>query len=125
MKNQDVKKVMVIDDTNSITKALGEWLKIGGVQDVVLFDNPIEAIEEIRKNGAPDYIITDYNMPGMNGVEFLDEVSQRHDVNALIMTAYPSEVEFKNEREYEVIEKKLGFMQTIVKKIKGDETSGN
>jgi CheY-like chemotaxis protein len=125
VKNQDVKKVMVIDDTSSITKALGEWLKIGGVQDVVLFDNPIEAIEEIRKNGAPDYIITDYNMPGMNGVEFLDEVSQRHDVNALIMTAYPSEVEFKNEREYEVIEKKLGFMQTIVKKIKGDETIGN
>jgi two-component system, NtrC family, response regulator HydG len=116
---------MVIDDTNSITEALGEWLKIGGVQDVVLFDNPIEAIEEIKKNGVPDFIVTDYNMPGMNGVEFLDKVSKKHVINALIMTAYPSEVEFKNEQEYEVIEKKLGFMQTIVKKIKGDASIGN
>jgi CheY-like chemotaxis protein len=125
VKNQDVKRVMVIDDTSSITAALGEWLKIGGVQDVVLFDNPIEAIEEIKKNGAPDFIVTDYNMPGMNGVEFLEKVSQKHDINALIMTAYPSEVEFINEREYEVIEKKLGFMQTIVQKIKGDESIVN
>jgi CheY-like chemotaxis protein len=125
VKNQDVKKVMVIDDTSSITEALGEWLKIGGVQDVVLFDNPIEAIEEIKKNGVPDFIVTDYNMPGMNGVEFLDKVAQKHDINALIMTAYPSEVEFKNEREYEVVEKKLGFMQAIVQKIKGDVTVGN
>ncbi len=125
MKNKDIKKVMVIDDTSSITEALGEWLKIGGVQDVVLFDNPIEAIEEIRKNGAPDFIVTDYNMPEMNGVEFLDNVSQRHDINALIMTAYPSEVKFKNKQEYEVIEKKLGFMQTIVQKIKGDQELDN
>ena len=115
----------MIDDTSSITEALGEWLKIGGVQDVVLFDNPIKAIEEIKKNGIPDFIVTDYNMPGMNGVEFLDEVSQKHTINALIMTAYPSEVEFKNERAYEVIEKKLGFMQTIVQKIKGFKSLDN
>lgn len=124
MKKQDVKKVMVIDDTTSITEALGEWLKISGVQDVVLFDNPVKAIEEIKKNGIPDFIVTDYNMPEMNGVDFLNEVSRKHDINALIMTAYPSEVDFKNKREYDVIEKKLGFMQTIVEKIKGDEAVG-
>jgi two-component system chemotaxis response regulator CheY len=124
VKKQDVKKVMVIDDTTSITEALGEWLKISGVQDVVLFDNPVKAIEEIKKNGIPDFIVTDYNMPEMNGVDFLNEVSRKHDINALIMTAYPSEVDFKNKREYDVIEKKLGFMQTIVEKIKGDEAVG-
>ncbi|NLD94982.1 MAG: response regulator [Fibrobacter sp.] len=120
MKNKDIKKVMVIDDTSSITEALGKWLKIGGVQDVVLFDNPLEAIEEIKKNGAPDFIVTDYNMPEMNGVEFLDKISQKHDINAVIMTAYPSEVKFSTKQVYEVIEKKLGFMQVIVQKINGN-----
>jgi len=122
VENQDVKKVMVIDDMSSITLVLREWLKDAGVSDVITFEDPREAVEEIRKNGVPDFIVTDYNMPGMNGVEFLEKVTAGNDVRAIIMTAYPSEVDFRSTtKTYEVIEKKIGFMDTIVRKIRSSE----
>ena len=113
---------MVIDDMSSITLVLREWLKDAGVSDVITFEDPREAVEEIRKNGVPDFIVTDYNMPGMNGVEFLEKVTAGNDVRAIIMTAYPSEVDFRSTtKTYEVIEKKIGFMDTIVRKIRSSE----
>jgi two-component system, chemotaxis family, chemotaxis protein CheY len=119
VQNKDLKRVMVVDDTSSISFALGEWLKDEGIQNVEIFENPEQAVEEIKKNGAPDFIITDYDMPGMNGVEFLKKVNSDQNVEAIIMTAYPSDVSFENgEKKYEVIEKKLGFIEKIVNKIR-------
>jgi DNA-binding NtrC family response regulator len=116
--NQDVKRIMIVDDTSSITFALGEWIRNAGIHDVLTFEDPVEAVEEIRKNGTPDFIVTDYNMPGMNGVEFLDKVTSEKNVKAIIMTAYPDDVVFNNDQKtYEVIEKKIGFMKTILNKI--------
>ena len=118
MEKKDLKRVMVVDDTSSISFALSEWLRDEGVKNVEVFEDPALAIEDVKKNGAPDFIITDYDMPGMNGVEFLKKVNSDQDVEAIIMTAYPSEVTFeKGEKSYEVIEKKLGFIEKIVNKI--------
>lgn len=123
MQNKDLKRIMVVDDTTSISFALGEWLKDEGIQNVEVFESPELAVEEIKKNGAPDFIITDYDMPGMNGVEFLKKVNSDQNVEAIIMTAYPSEVSFeKGEKKYEVIEKKLGFIEKIVNKIRAHKS---
>jgi len=118
VENQDVKRIIVVDDTCSISFALGEWLRSAGAHDVLTFEDPLEAVEEIRKNGTPDFIITDYNMPGMNGVEFLEKVGDEAEFKGIIMTAYPAEVVFKNDKKkYEIVEKRIGFMETIAKKI--------
>jgi len=110
---------MVVDDTSSITFVLGERLKDEGIQNVEVFEDPELAVEDIKKNGAPDFIITDYNMPGMNGIEFLKKVNSDRDVEAIIMTSCPTDVSFKNgEKTYEVIEKKLGFIEKIINKIR-------
>jgi two-component system chemotaxis response regulator CheY len=123
VENKDFKKIMVVDDTSSISFALGEWLKDEGIQNVEVFENPEKAVEEIKKNGAPDFIVTDYDMPGMNGVEFLKKVNSDQNVDAIIMTAYPSEVSFeKDEKKYEVIEKKHGFIEKIVNKIRSHKS---
>lgn len=119
MKNHDIKRIIVVDDTSSITFALGEWLRSACTHDVLTFEDPLEAVNEITQNGIPDFIVTDYNMPGMNGIEFLEKVaSDKENVSAIIMTAYPSEVKFKaEEKSYDVIEKKPGFMDLIVNRI--------
>lgn len=119
LENKDLKKIMVVDDTSSITFILGQYLKDEGIQNVEIFEDPELAVENIKKNGAPDFIITDYNMPGMNGIEFLKKVNSDRDVQAIIMTSSPTDVSFKNgEKTYEVIEKKLGFIEKIVNKLR-------
>jgi DNA-binding NarL/FixJ family response regulator len=40
-------------------------------------NNAMEALEEIRKN-TPDIVLTDINMPGMDGIMFTREAKKRH-----------------------------------------------
>jgi len=49
-----------------------------------------EALESLALS-APDLIITDYNMPAMNGLELIKSVRERHITSRIIlMTAYSS-----------------------------------
>jgi DNA-binding NtrC family response regulator len=119
VKNEDIRNIMVVDDTKSITFALEEWLKDEGIANVNVYQDPERAVEAIQKDGAPDLIITDYDMPGMNGVEFLEEVNSCNNVKAIIMTAHPSELSSHNKsKKYDVIEKSNGFMEKIINRVK-------
>ena len=63
-----MKKVLLVDDDDSIRKTLRKALEFGGY-DVVTAENGIDAIEVLE--GDPvDLIITDIFMPDMDGIQF-------------------------------------------------------
>jgi two-component system, chemotaxis family, chemotaxis protein CheY len=77
-------KVMIIDDSTLIHKVVSEMLeKEGHVQVGAM--NGAEARELLKNGEEVDLILLDWNMPIMNGLEFLDVVQKEKFTNAAIV----------------------------------------
>lgn len=66
-------KVMVVDDQTSMRAMIRRSLQDLGFRDVRDKAKPTEALDAIRADRV-HLIISDYNMPDMNGLEFLGAV---------------------------------------------------
>lgn len=81
-------KILYVDDDKLLTSTFTTLMKVEGFKDVVVFNNPIEAIEYL-KTEAPDLIISDFLMPEMNGLEFLREAKKIYpETSMILLTAY-------------------------------------
>lgn len=79
--------IWVIDDDPSIRWVLEKALKAAGLQ-VSSFETADAALDHLT-SFTPDAIITDIRMPGMDGLEFLNILNQKHpEIPAIIMTAH-------------------------------------
>lgn len=63
------KLVLLVDDKPEIAKIIALYLN--ATYEVKYACNPIEAIAWLNEGNIPDGIISDLNMPNMNGEEFL------------------------------------------------------
>ena len=83
--------IVVVDDRNTnrlIFSRLAASIKEGAV--VEAFSDPAMMLEWIKSH-APDLVITDYKMPGMDGAEFirrLRALPEGVDVPVIVITAY-------------------------------------
>lgn len=68
------KKILIVDDEKSICLLLENFLSQD--YDVISFNDGLEAVEWLEEN-LPDLIISDIQMPKMDGYEFLKSVRQR------------------------------------------------
>lgn len=82
--------IMVVDDEKSVREGLVKYL----LKQNALFDevysaaNGTEALE-ILGNKRPQIIITDINMPHMNGLEFIEELKkQDREVQIIVLSGY-------------------------------------
>jgi len=66
-------KVMVVDDQTSIRAMILRTLQDLGFKDIRDKAGPVEALGAIRADRV-HLIISDYNMPDMDGLQFLEEV---------------------------------------------------
>lgn len=81
-------KIVVVDDEKIVTMAFKTLLKVEGFSDAHFFNNPIEALEFLKKN-QPDLVISDFLMPEMNGLEFLSKVKELYpEVSKILLTGY-------------------------------------
>ncbi len=82
-----MKKIMVVDDKESVTIILKQMLEQGGYSVEVANDG--EKALEALKNGHFDMLITDINMPVMNGVELLNKTKEAFPrMPVIFITAY-------------------------------------
>lgn len=65
-------KIILVDDDNYEKELLQRALKERGWDSrVEYFENPVEALQHLKKNADEIFIIiSDMNMPGMNGMDF-------------------------------------------------------
>lgn len=68
------KKILVIDDEQSICLILENFLSVD--YDIVTKNDGLQALEWLEGN-LPDLIICDVQMPNMDGYQFLEKVRQR------------------------------------------------
>ena len=59
--------------------------------EIIVFKNPLEALQDIRKNSS-DLVITDLSMPGMSGLELLESIRQTDiEVPVIMITGFSTE----------------------------------
>jgi two-component system response regulator (stage 0 sporulation protein F) len=107
------KRILVVDDEKNACIALSKLLAHEGYE-VASAGNGYEALNYLRGKDV-DLIITDINMPEMNGLAFLRELNRCHpSSNVIMITAY-GEVESYLEAM------SLGAFEYINKPVKMDE----
>lgn len=85
------KTVLLVDDDEAVRTVLGEQLREMGF-DVDEAGDGDTAIRQLRANGGYDVLLTDFAMPGMNGLDTIRlAVRQRPSINAVLMTGYADE----------------------------------
>jgi two-component system nitrogen regulation response regulator GlnG len=83
----DAIEIWVVDDDHAIRWVLEKALKSAGFR-VTSFPGAAEMLDELE-SGAPDVMISDIRMPGVNGLELMMRVRQGHpQLPIIIMTAH-------------------------------------
>ena len=115
------KRILVVDDEENARIGLSRLLaREGFIVDSVA--NGFEALNYLRQQDV-NLIVTDINMPGMNGIAFLKELNKSHpQSNVIMVTAYggvESYIESMNLGAFEYINKpiKVEELKSILKKI--------
>ncbi|MGW8160124.1 MAG: response regulator [Desulfoprunum sp.] len=92
-----MKTVLVVDDEEDMLWMLQRNLNKGMKDVEILAAKSGEEALAILSDKSVNLVITDINMPGMNGLDLLIEINNRYpQTGVIIMTAYPSNA-YKNE----------------------------
>lgn len=84
-----MKKIMVLEDDEGIREELAILLSNSGysVEVPEVFESPVENI----LNSAPDMILLDINLPGMNGKEILRQLRKQSQIPVIMVTSSDAE----------------------------------
>jgi two-component system chemotaxis response regulator CheY len=72
LEKQMSKVIMAVDDSTSIRQMVGFILKDAGFEVIEAVDGQ-DAVNHLLKNSGIDMIITDLNMPNMDGIELIKQ----------------------------------------------------
>jgi len=107
--------VMVVDDEEELANLYRRILDGSGF-NCVSFTDPLLALENFHKNQYKyTLVITDFRMPGINGIEFANEIRHyNQQVQILLLTAYFDDdrltsEDFINANFAEVVEKPVSL----------------
>lgn len=69
--------IVVVDDEPMVGELVETIFSLEGL-DSRVFQDPVEALGELRKwSGPPALLLTDFRMPGMNGMELIQGVKRQ------------------------------------------------
>jgi signal transduction histidine kinase/ActR/RegA family two-component response regulator len=81
-------RVMVVDDVSDVLVTVGAFLRSSGFQTTQV-RNSDEALAAITAGAAIDVLVTDYAMPGLNGLDLLLQAREiRPDLPVLVITGF-------------------------------------
>ena len=113
-------KLLLVDDEENFINTLAERMKMRDMGPNVALDG--ETALEMVKDEAPDVMVLDLRMPGIDGVEVLRNVKKAHpDVQVIILTGHGSEQDQELCMQLGAFEyhKKPVDIDRLVKSIKG------
>lgn len=109
-----MRTILLVDDELEILKSLGEILNRFGYT-VIARTEAQSALAVVRDGAKIDLVITDYRMPGMDGLEFLNALRQMDaSVPVIVLTAYGAVESYLKSLS-------LGVFEYISKPIKAKE----
>ena len=83
-------KILLVDDEDHLQEVLGLLLELDGHQVTTAFSGE-QALEHAKEKKF-DLVITDYKMPGMNGMDVVRSIKKENpDTSVVMITGYPTE----------------------------------
>ncbi|MEM1068670.1 MAG: response regulator, partial [Planctomycetota bacterium] len=80
-------KALVVDDSGVMRKIIARGLNALWVKDIVEAGDGVEGLEAFGTGEGFDLILTDWNMPRMNGLEFVEAIRKAgHKVPIVMIT---------------------------------------
>lgn len=67
-------KILVVDDFPTMRRIVKTLMRQNGYSDFVEAENGAEAYEILKKTPGIEFVVSDWNMPNMTGIEFLKAV---------------------------------------------------
>ena len=77
-----VKKILIIDDTDSDRKIVTRFLNKAGYENIVIAETGEQGVT-MAASEEPDLVITDTMMPGIDGFETCRQIREAHDQDAM------------------------------------------
>ncbi len=71
--NKDI-KILIVDDFSTMRRIIRNMLKQLGFTHVVEAENGAQALKELNSGGDFQLVLTDWNMPVMDGLQLLTEI---------------------------------------------------
>lgn len=112
-------KILLVDDFATMRKVIKNLLKQSGYNNIVEAEDGVDALK-VLKSEKVDFVISDWNMPNMTGIELLKAVradSVLSDLPFLMVTA-------EGLKENVVVAVKAGVNNYIVKPFTAEVLNG-
>ncbi|QLA16139.1 response regulator [Desulfolutivibrio sulfoxidireducens] len=91
-------KLLLVDDEENFVNTLAERMKMRDVPSKVVF-NGEQALEAV-KTEAPDVMVLDLRMPGIDGMDVLRKVRKTHpNVQVIILTGHGTDLDEEEARK--------------------------
>ena len=87
-------RVLVVDDSRAIRRIIAEIMKQLDFE-VSEAGNGIEGLQCLEELGTPDLVLVDWNMPQMNGLDFIKAVRANPDYSNLPLMMVTTETEME------------------------------
>ncbi|KIL40228.1 hypothetical protein SD70_14760 [Gordoniibacillus kamchatkensis] len=84
--------IMILDDEEAVTALLKTNLELAGLNRIDIFTDPVQAIAMFR-NKKYHILLTDMDMPEMDGIDVLKKVKQYDPMTQVIMTTEKSTID--------------------------------
>lgn len=108
------KTVLLVDDSATMLMSLKSTLTISGFK-VETAPDGVQAIAKIKSGTKPDLVITDINMPNMDGITLIGEARKLLRFTPILALTTESQIALRDEA------KKKGATGWLVKPIGGDD----
>ena len=88
------KTIMIVDDSKSVRAVIGMTLKMAGYETVIAEDGQ-QALDYItdKNNQKIDLIVTDVNMPNMDGITLIKELKKIEEFSTIPVCILTTETE--------------------------------
>ena len=114
-------RIAVVDDRSDAAYMIAVFLRGEGYENVSTHCEPRKFLQEIVKGPVPHLLLTDYDMPEMNGLELAEAIQTLYPaVRIILISGDPQHVMQQSGCHYPVFGKEIAILKTLLTAVESE-----